>query len=191
LLLEAGDFSTASAMFAEKPWRVRRGALEAKRFRFTSENDIEVPPRALSAAVAALADTTGLSDREAMLLRALAMQLREQAYFARDPVPRLGDRMTRDAFYTEFRARGGVVLGEPTPPPPPFKDRVVLPGGKIERVSDYVALLRDLAALTPAEALAQFDLDEVSYLEVAGAWATAMDIDPSIAKSIAAGLAKR
>ena len=72
-----------------------------------------------------------------------------------------------------------------------FKDRVVVPGGKIERVSDYVALLRDLAALTPAEALAQFDLDEAGYLEVAGAWAAAMDTDPTVAKSIAAGLAKR
>ena len=49
-------------------------------------------------------------------------------YFARDPVPRLGDRMTRDAFYQEFRARGGVVLGEEAPAPPPFDDRVVVPG---------------------------------------------------------------
>ena len=133
----------------------------------------------------------GLTEREPMLVRALAMQIREQAYFARDPVPGLGDRMTRDAFYTEFRARGGVVLGEPTPPVPLFKDRVVIPGGKIERVSDYVALLRDLAALTPAEALAQFDLDEAGYLEVAAAWAVAMETDPSVAASISAGLAKR
>jgi len=83
------------------------------------------------------------------------------------------------------------VLGEPTPPPPPFKDRVVIPGGKIERVSDYVSLLRDLAALTPAEALAQFDLDDAGYVEVASAWAAAMEKDPTVASSISAGLAKR
>jgi len=192
VLLEAGDFASAAAFATDAPtWRVRRAALEATRFRFSSENDVAVAPRAIAAAIAALADTTGLTDRDAMGVRALALQIREQAYFARDPVPSLGDRMTRDAFYKEFRARGGVVLGEPTPAAPPFKDRVVIPGGKIERVSDYVSLLRDLAALTPAEALAQFDLDEAGYLEVAIAWATAMDIDPSVATSVAAGLAKR
>nr|MBA3456948.1 tetratricopeptide repeat protein [Deltaproteobacteria bacterium] len=191
VLLEAGDFATASVLVAERNWRVRRAALEATRFRFTSENHLAVTPRALAAATAALVDTVGLTEREPMLVRALAMQIREQAYFARDPVPGLGDRMTRDAFYLEFRARGGVVLGEPTVQPPAFKDRVVVQGGKIERVSDYVSLLRDLAALPPAEALAQFDLDEPGYLEVASAWAIAMDLDPSIATSICAGLAKR
>ena len=190
-LLEAGDFATASILVTDSNWRTRRAALEATRFRFGSENDVPVAPRSLSAALAALADTVGRTDREAMGVRALAMQIREQVYFARDPVPSLGDRMTRDAFYKEFRARGGVVLGEPTPPAPPFKDRVVIPGGKIERISDYVSLLRDLAALTPAEALAQFDLDEAGYLEVATAWGAAIDLDPSVAKSIAAGLAKR
>ena len=99
--------------------------------------------------------------------------------------------MTRDAFYQEFRARGGVVLGEDAPPPPAFVDRVVVPGGKVARASDYVALLRDLAALAPREALAQFDLDEAGYLEVAKAWAAAMDKDPTIARTITAGLAKR
>jgi hypothetical protein len=100
----------------------------------------------------------------------VALQIREQAYFARDPVPHLGDRMTREAFYQEFRARGGVVLGEEGPPPPAFVDRVVVAGGRIERASDYVSLLRDLAQLAPKDALAQFDLDEASYLEVATAW---------------------
>jgi hypothetical protein len=90
-----------------------------------------------------------------------------------------------------FRARGGVVLGEPAAPPAVFADRVVVPGGRIERVSDYVALLRDLAALTPPEALAQFDLDAAAYLEVARAWAAAIEADPAIGHGIAAGLAKR
>ena len=199
-LLEAGDFAAAAAASADPSWRVRRAALAAARFRFAPENDVDVTPRARAAAAAVLADTSGLGrpapggapDREALLCRMLALEIREQAYFARDPVPRLGDRMTRDAFYREFRARGGVVLGEEAPPPPPpFVDRVVVPGGKLARASDYVALLRDLAALTPREALAQFDLDEAGYLEVAKAWGAAIDADPTVAPTIAAGLAKR
>jgi hypothetical protein len=127
-----------------------------------------------------------------MIARDLALAIREQAYFARDPVPRLGDRMTRDAFHRELRARGVVVLGEAAPPPPPpFVDRVVVPNGRLARVSDYVALLRDLAALSPREALAQFDLDDATYIEVAKAWAAAIEADPTIAQTIAAGLAKR
>ncbi|HWU87742.1 MAG TPA: hypothetical protein VN253_10730, partial [Kofleriaceae bacterium] len=173
--------------------------LAAARYRSAPESDLDVTPRARAAAAAALADTSGLgrpapgaaADREALLCRMLALELREQAYFARDPVPRLGERMTRDAFHRELRTRGGVVLGDDAPPPPPFADRVVVPGGKLERASDYVALLRDLAALTPREALAQFDLDEAGYLEVARAWAAAMDADPNVAPLIAAGLAKR
>lgn len=171
-------------------WRARRMELHASRFRYASENQVEVTPRARAAALATLADTVGAMEREAILARALALQIREQAYFARDPVPRLGDRMTREAFYQEFRARGGVVLGEEAPPPAPFVDRVVVPGARIERASDYIALLRDLAQLAPKEALAQFDLDEAAYLEVATAWAAAMETDPSLAKTIETGLAK-
>jgi tetratricopeptide (TPR) repeat protein len=190
-LLETGDFAAASSMISDASWRVRRAALAATRFRFTSENDVEVTPRARVAAIAVLADTAGLVDREARLARDLALTVREQAYFARDPVPRLGDRMTRDAFHRELRARGGVVLGDAAPPPPKFVDRVVVPNGRLERVSDYVALLRDLAALTPREALAQFELDDDAYVEVATAWAAAIEADPTIAQAIAAGLAKR
>lgn len=172
-------------------WRARRAALVASRARFSSENDVEVTPRARAAAAAVLADTDGLVDRDAIVCRALALEIREQAYFARDPVPRLGDRMTRAAFLAEFRARGGVVLGEPEPPPAAFVDRVVVPGSKVARASDYVALLRDLAALAPREAIAQFDLDDAGYVEVARAWGAALDADASLAALIAAGLAKR
>jgi tetratricopeptide (TPR) repeat protein len=191
-LLEAGDFAAASALIDDPSWRVRRAALTATRYRAPSENDIEVTPRARAAALAVLTDTAGLADREAILARDLALTIREQAFFARDPVPRLGERMTQDAFEREFRARGGVVLGEAAPPPAPaFVDRVVVPNGRLARVSDYVALLRDLAALPPREALAQFDLDDAAYIEVAKAWAAAIDADPTIAQTIAAGLAKR
>jgi tetratricopeptide (TPR) repeat protein len=190
-LLEAGDHTGAAEQLGARNWRVRRTALHASRFRFSSENQVEVTPRARAAALAVLADTIGSMDQEALQARALALLIREHAYFARDPIPRLGDRMTREAFYQEFRARGGVVLGENAPPPAPFVDREVVPGAKVSRASDYIALLRDLAQLPPTEALAQFDLDEASYLEVAKAWAAAMEKDPTIARTISAGLAKR
>jgi tetratricopeptide (TPR) repeat protein len=189
-LLAAGDFRAAAALITDPSWRVRRAALTATRYRFASENDVEVTPRARAAATAVLADTAGLADPEAMLARDIALSIREQAYFARDPVPRLGTRMTRDAFHREFRARGGVVLGAAAPPPPPFVDRVVVPDGRLARASDYVALLRDLAALPPREALAQFDLDDAAYVEVAKVWAAALEADPTLAQTIAAGLAK-
>ncbi len=191
VLLEAGDFASAERLVTDDSWRVRRAALEATRFRFGSENDVEVTPRARATASAMLAATIGVTERDAVSCRELALQIREQAYFARDPMPRLGDRMTRDAFYQEFRARGGVVLGDEAPAPPAFADRVVVSGAKIERISDYVALLRDLAALPPSEAIAQFDLDEAGYVEVAKAWAAAIDADASVARAISAGLAKR
>jgi len=79
----------------------------ATRFRFASESEVEVTPRAYPAAVAVLAHTTGLEQREARRARALALQIREQAHFARDLAPRLSDRMTREAFHQAFRARGG------------------------------------------------------------------------------------
>lgn len=190
-LLEAGDLTAAAAQLGASSWRVRRAALHASRFRFASENQVEVTPRARAAALAVLGDSVGTMDHEALMARALALLIREHAYFARDPIPRLGDRMTREAFYQEFRARGGVVLGEDAPPPLAFVDREVVPGSKVSRASDYISLLRDLAQLSPTEALAQFDLDDASYLEVAKAWAAAMEKDPTIARTISAGLAKR
>jgi tetratricopeptide (TPR) repeat protein len=191
VLLDGGDHAAAVEQLGNTSWRVRRAALHASRFRFASENQVSVTPRARAAALAVLADSVGVMDIDALLARALALQIREQAYFSRDPLPRLGDRMTREAFYQEFRARGGVVLGQAAPQPAAFVDREVVKGSKVARASDYVALLRDLAALAPKEALAQFDLDEASYLEVAKAWAAAMQADPSIARTITTGLAKR
>lgn len=191
-LVDASDLSAAaSAADTSKSWTVRRAAIEAVRFRFSSENAVSVTPRARAAAAALLAEPVPQRDRDVVIARCTAMQIREQANFARDPVPRLGDRMTREAFYQEFRARGGVVIGDDAPAPPPFQDRVVVPKSPISRASDYIALLRDLAAIHPREALAQFDLDEAAYLEVARAWTAAMEADPTIAQTIAAGLAKR
>jgi hypothetical protein len=190
-LLEAGDHAAAAARLGDPSWRIRRIALRAARFRSPAENQVAVTPRAWAAALAVLADTTGTMDREALLARCLALEIREQAYFARDPVPRLGERMTPEQLAAELHARGAVVAGLEPAPAPVFADRVVIAGGKIERASDYVALLRDLASLAPREALAQFDLDDAGYLEVARAWAAALDADPALARTISAGLAKR
>jgi len=172
-------------------WRARRFALHAARLRLSSENQVDVTPRARAAAVAALADSNGTMDREALLARAVALRIREQAYFARDPVPRLGDPLSREAYHAMLRARGGGAPAETEAPPVGFVDRVVVPGSKVARASDYIALLRDLAHLAPKDALAQFDLDDSGYLEVSRAWAVAMEHDPSIAQTIEAGLAKR
>ncbi len=189
--LEAGDHVAAASRLGDPSWRIRRTALRAARFRTPAESHLAVTPRAWSAALAVLADTTGTMDREALLARCLALQIREQAYFARDPVPRLGEPVTQAAFQAELRARGVIVVGDAPAADPAFVDRVVIAGGKVARVSDFVALLRDLAALAPREALAQFDLDDAGYLEVARAWAAALDADPTLARTISAGLAKR
>jgi hypothetical protein len=188
--LEAGDHCGAAAQLTSASWRVRRAALHAARFRSPAENHVEVTPHALAAAVAVLADTVGMMDVHALLARTLALRIREQAYFARDPVPRLGERMTREAFHRDARMRGTEPIADHAPEAADFVDRVVVPGSKVARTSDYVALLRDLAALHPRDALAQFDLDDSGYLEVARAWAAAMARDPSIAKTIEAGLAR-
>ncbi len=204
--LEAGELAAAATRVADPSWRIRRAALAAARFRLPSENDLDVSLRARAAATAALADTSGVgrpaapggaADRDALLCRMIALEIREQAHFTRDPLPRLGERLSRDAFHRELRARGGAAPTDDPPPsssaPPPaaFVDRVVVPGAKVARASDFVALLRDLAALTPREALAQFDLDEADYLEVARAWAAAIANDPAVGALISAGLAKR
>jgi hypothetical protein len=192
-LLEAGELSATAAELADPSWRVRRAALAATRLRSPADNDVAVPPRARAAAEAVLGDAIGVADHEAVLARDLALAIREQAYFARDPLPQLGDRMTRDAFHRELAARGGAPADPPgaAPPAARFADRSAVPDGRLSRVSDYVALIRDLAVLTPREALAEFDLDEAGYLEVATAWAHAIAGDPALAAAIAAGLARR
>jgi tetratricopeptide (TPR) repeat protein len=191
--LEAGDVAAAAAQLADPSWRVRRAALAAIRLRSPADNDVAVPPRARAAAEAVLADSAGLAEHDAVIARDLALAIREQAYFARDPLPQLGDRMTRDAFHRELAARGGAPLADPPGALAPARlaDRNAVPDGRLSRVSDYVALIRDLAVLDPREALAEFDLDDAGYLEVAAAWAQAIAGDPTLAAAIAAGLARR
>ncbi|HEX3479404.1 MAG TPA: hypothetical protein VHT91_30485 [Kofleriaceae bacterium] len=192
-LLEAGEFAATAAQLADPSWRVRRAALAATRLRSPADHDVAVPPRARAAAEAVLADAIGAAGHDAVVARDLALAIRAQAYFARDPLAQLGDRMARDTFHRELVARGGALATVPGAPPPAarFADRNAVPDGRLSQVSDYVALIRDLSVLTPREALAEFDLDEAGYLEVATAWAQAIAGDPTLAAAIAAGLAKR
>lgn len=189
LRLALDDPRAVAERLTDPSWRVRCAALGALRFRTNAENYIAVPPGAERGAVAMLAETEGTTDFFARLTRALALHVRKQAHFARDPLPELGDRMTRAAFDREFRLRSGEVVADV--PTPELVDRVVCPSSAIARISDYVALLRDLAHLPPDEALAQFDLDAASYLEVAREWATAMAADPTIQVMVERSLAKR
>ncbi len=187
-LMDRGDLKQAAELVQGGNWRARRAGLRASSFRFTSENRIKVTQRGRDAADLVLEDTRGATDLDALVCRTLALTLRAQAAFPRDPVPQLGDRMTREAFYAEFRARGGVILGEAPELKPAFVDREVAPHQPIATASAYVALLRDLARLTPKEALAAHHLDEANYLEVAKAWAVVFDADATLWETIASGL---
>ncbi|MGE0871535.1 MAG: hypothetical protein AB7P03_23450 [Kofleriaceae bacterium] len=189
-LLESGAHSEAAAQLSAESWRTRRGALVALRFRTPSENHLGVTSRARSAALSMLSATVGTTDHDALLCRVHAMELREQAYFARDPVVRLGSRMTSGEFHQELRRRGGTPVGEPTVARV-YDDRVIVPGSEVPRISDYVALIRELALHGPAEALPVLGLDDASYLEVARAWGAAMAADPTIVAAISARLAAK
>ncbi len=174
-LLEDGDHEAAAAGLRDPSWEVRRAALAALRFRGAAADSAAVAQRARSAALGTLASSTGLFDLDAMICRMIAMEIREQAYFPRDPIPRLGERPSSTPDESIARPQ----------------DRVVIGGGKLERISDYVALLRELSERNPAEVLTLFDLDHASYVEVARMWALAIDADPSLAAAITAGLSNR
>ncbi|MCB9573087.1 MAG: tetratricopeptide repeat protein, partial [Kofleriaceae bacterium] len=93
--LEDGDLAGAAAQLDDPDWKVRGAALRAARFRFSSENRLEVTERARAAALRIVDAAVGVAGVDAALARAWALDVREQALFPRDPVPALGDRMTR------------------------------------------------------------------------------------------------
>lgn len=188
-LIDDSDLHAAAALGDDPSWLARRAALRAARFRHGSDNRVAVTAGARAAAAAQLAASVATTDRDAALVRALALEVRAQADLGAEPPPLLGDRLTRPAFYQEFRARGGVVLGDDAPPPTPFVDRDGVPGSAVPRASDYVALLRDLAARAPALALAARGLDDTSYRALAVQWAAALDGDPALRAAVEAGLA--
>jgi tetratricopeptide (TPR) repeat protein len=174
--LDGGNLAAVAARLADEverarsDWRLRRTALAAARYRDDGLRCVEVGRAARAAGFATLADTIGQVDRDAVIARALALRVREQAMFPRDPVP------------TATRTVAAA---------PAFVDRVVVPTSQITRAKDYVALLRALAALQPRDALVEFGLDEAAFEEVARAWSAAFAEDPALVEVIAAGLIER
>jgi tetratricopeptide (TPR) repeat protein len=192
LALEDGDVKAiAESLAGDGDWEARLAVLRAARFRFGSDNYVEVTGKALETAERLIADSRGASELVARVARVFALEVREQALFARDPMPMLGDRGTRQAFYKEFRDRGGIIVGEPPAAEVAFEDSEVCPGTALPRASDYVALLAALAAGTPAGAIAGTGLDEEAYHAAAAAWGQALRRDPSLGPLLAAGLRQR
>lgn len=187
-LLERGEIKALESRAGAPSWPAQRAVLRANRFRYGSENDVAVTRRAQDTALRLVNATCGATEPEALLTRAMALDVREQAYFAADAPPRLGDRLTRAAFYAEYRARGGVIVGEAPSEARPFVDREVLPGTKLPRASDYVRLLRELARERPKAAIAKLGLDAASYRDVSAQWAAAMGKDASLVETVEAGL---
>nr|HEX4312906.1 hypothetical protein [Kofleriaceae bacterium] len=171
--LDAGDFATAAARLDDDSWRARRAALAASRYRTAAENLVDVTPRARAAALGMLAATVGVVDRDAVIARALALGVRDQAWLSRDPVPALAGAGSRVAM----------------PTAPPELARVVVPDSRVATIGDYVSLLRSLAQLAPRDALVELGLDDAGFAEVARAWAAAMAAEPQLAAAIAAALA--
>ncbi len=184
-LAENGDFTAAMAHLQSDDWNARRAALRASRFRFTSDNKVPVTKTARTAASTVLSQSTAQSAIAATICRSFALDLRAEGLdCAFDRPPDLGDRLTRAAFYEEFRARGGVIIGDAPDTKPPFVDAELFPGKPIARTSQYLALLADVGGRPFAEALATHQLDTAAYLEVCTRWGKAIDQDAALAKNV-------
>jgi tetratricopeptide (TPR) repeat protein len=190
LLAEAQEHAQALTHLTSDDWHARRAALRSARFRYGSDNHTPVTKAARDAAATVLEQSTAQTAPLATVCRAFALELRAQGLdCAIDRPPDLGDRLTRHAFYEEFRARGGVIVGDVPELVPTFEDRELFAGKPIARASDYVALLEALAQKPFADALAERELDRDGYREVCDRWGQALDKDPALRKLIAAGLA--
>ena len=103
--LEAGHFESLVAEIANPSWPIARAALCACEFRTETEHGIPVSPRALDAALVALARSRGETTCDAVLARIHALRIRENAYIQVDPPPPLGHRYTAGEFDRIFRER--------------------------------------------------------------------------------------
>lgn len=191
--LAAGEFQAVGTMNPGPSWKLRRAALSAVEFRFESENDAGVTPRARQAAGPALQDTAGQMDRDALLCRLQALRIRENDAFPVDiPCP-MGTRVPRDQFQRLFAQRSGggmgpVVVQQFAAPPGPQgdPDPVVFPGQRVARLSDYVKILKGMQSGNVAGALQAAGLDMNSYAQVAAAWGQKLAQDPSLAAKVQA-----
>jgi tetratricopeptide (TPR) repeat protein len=191
LLADAQEHAQVAAQLKVEDWNARRAALRSSAFRYASDNHTPVTKAARDAAATALTFTDAQAGTLATVVRSFALDLRAQGLdCAIDRPPDLGDRLTRHAFYEEFRARGGVIVGDAPELTPTFEEREPFPGQPIATASSYVTLLRALAAMPFGEALASCGLDHRAYREVCARWGPALDGDASLRTSIAAGLSR-
>jgi tetratricopeptide (TPR) repeat protein len=160
------------------------------RFRFDSERTLASTPRMADGARLVLSRTAGALDPTLALARSFALDLRAQASFPRDPAPPLGDRPTRADLYREFRARGGVIVGDAGGDSRvAIDDRARVPGSHAPTVRDLAALLRALGGGRPREVLAARGLDHASYEALCDAWRPHL-AEASVARSLEALLAE-
>ena len=192
-LLEAGDFAAAAALLGDR--ELARAACRARRRRASGSRrrtQVEVTPRARAAAVAVLAETIGIagsrsgaraarsrSDPRAGVLRARSGAAARRSHDARrvlSRVPRARRRRPRRG-----RAAAAAVRRS--------RRRARREGRARERLRRAAPRSRGADAARGARAVRprRGGLPRGR----ASAWAAAMAADPSVAQSIAAGLAKR
>jgi len=103
--LEAGRFEQLTNATTSPSWGITRAALAACEFRTADESGIPVAPRALEAAVAILKRTIGATHPDAVLARARALRIRDNAFIQIDPPPPLGMRFTAEEFERAYMER--------------------------------------------------------------------------------------
>ncbi len=189
LLAETGDLAAVLSFATSDDWNARRAGLRAARFRYASDNHTPVTKVARDAASLALEQSTAHAGGPAAICRSFALDLRTEGLdCACGRVPDLGDRLTRHAFYEEFRARGGVVVGEAPDTRAEFVDQVLFDGQPIASLSEYLALIQDVSSLPIAAALEKHSLAHAQYLGVCHRWGKRLDDDPALRSSVAVGL---
>ena len=186
-LLADGDFKSAAALQPGQSWKVRRAILSASEFRYESENESQVTPRAFDAARRALEETPGHTDADGSLYRIQALRLRENRAFPVDVPCTMGTRVPREQFRQLFfqRAGGGVPMGAPPPMQPTggnpaHPDPVVFPGQRVARLSDYVRIIKGMQTGDMNGALRAAGIDMNEYTQVAAAWGQRLAQDPSL-----------
>jgi tetratricopeptide (TPR) repeat protein len=182
--LADGDFQgvmqlTEDAAGAAGRLKLERAKLTAAEYRFESENDVLVTPRARAAAQAALTATAGQLDPDAALIRVQALRIRENASFPADMPCFLGRSVPRERFAQLFaERRTGAFQNAPVGAGP---DPVVFPGQRIARLSDYVRLMKSMQGGNVMGALQAAGLDMNTYGQVAMGWGQRLSTDPQLA----------
>ena len=183
--LADSDFKAVLDLQPGTSWKLRRALLSAADFRYESENDEDVTPRALEAAKRALGETTGHTDPDASLHRVQALRIRENHAFAVDVPCTMGTRVPSEQFRQRFlqRSGGGMAVGAPQPQMggnPADADPVVFPGQKVARLSDYVRIIKGMQTGDMNGALRAAGIDMNEYSQAATAWGQRLAQDPPL-----------